>query len=55
VNSRSFFFVVSCIFTTGLALSDEEVLALWNCTVVPPSDLVNSEDFAAACEKHPPA
>jgi len=39
----------------GLALSNEEVVALWNCTVVPPSDLVNSDDFALACEKHPPA
>jgi hypothetical protein len=35
----------------GLVLLDEEVQALWDSTVVPPNDMINSHDFETACNK----
>ena len=39
----------------GMVMLDEEVAALWESILVPPSDLISAEDFAKAAEKNPPS
>ena len=37
----------------GMVLLDEQLSALWVSILVPPSDYINAEDFAAAARKYP--
>jgi Ca2+-binding EF-hand superfamily protein len=39
----------------GLVMAGDEVSQLWKTILVPPSDLINADDFAAAVVKYPPS
>lgn len=40
------------LVSLGFALLDEEIEAFWKSIVVPPHDLINADDFIAACDKY---
>ena len=39
----------------GMLLTDGEMAALYASILVPPADLINADDFAAAVDANPPS